>query len=65
MIAETNGEAKIKLPKKDLVREHKNLVGVLRSGSRKERHAEAKDQAGELKEYRSAKIRKKSRARGR
>jgi hypothetical protein len=61
MIAEKNGEAKIKLPKKDLVREHKHLLGVLRTGSKASRMKEAKDQAGELKEYRAAKVRKVSR----
>ncbi len=65
MIAEKNGHTTIKLPKSELVSEHKHLVGVLRSGSRKQRSKEAKEQSHELGQYRKAKPRKAARASGR
>jgi len=43
------------MSKKALVGEHEHLVKTLRKGSRKERLTEAKEQASELKQYRSAK----------
>jgi hypothetical protein len=37
---------------KQAVNEHAKLVRILRTGSKKELSSEAKDQAGELKQYR-------------
>ena len=62
MIAETNGEPKLKLPKRELVSEHKDLVRVLRRGSKGELRKEAREQSKELKQYRAAKTRKPSRS---
>jgi len=44
-------EDEVEMPKKEFVEEHKNLVEVLKSGSKEEQLKEAKDQASELKEY--------------
>ena len=38
----------VSISKKDFVKEHKNLLGVLKRGKRSELNAEAKDQASEL-----------------
>lgn len=62
MTAEKNGHATIKLPQKELVREHVHLVRVLRSGSPKVRAKEAAEQEGELRQYRKAKPRSAARA---
>lgn len=51
--------ANVVMTGKQAVAEHEKLVGVLRRGNKKELQAEAKDQAGELKEYRK-KARSKS-----
>ena len=58
-------EISIAEPKKDLVREHVNLVKVLRTGNRKQLDSEAADQAKELSEYRKDKGRKTVRGKGR
>lgn len=42
---------KISMPKKEFVKEHKRLIGVLRSPSHKDDKKEAEDQAKELKEH--------------
>jgi hypothetical protein len=39
-------------PKGEIVKEHERLVKTLRTGSKKELRAEAKDQSGELSKYR-------------
>jgi hypothetical protein len=41
----------IKEPASELISEHKNLVKVLKSGSKEERMEEGKKQDNELKEY--------------
>jgi hypothetical protein len=49
------------MTRKSAVKEHEHLVGVLRSGSNKQRQREATDQAAELKQYRGSRSRKRSR----
>lgn len=44
-------EENVKIPKKDLIEEHKKLVEVLESKSHKDDKKEAKDQKKELKDY--------------
>lgn len=44
-------ETKVSIPKKELIAEHKHLVNVLESPSRKDDKAEAKNQRKELKGY--------------
>ena len=39
----------IRIPKSEFVKEHKKLVGILTTGTRKEQRAEAKEQSAELK----------------
>lgn len=41
----------IKMPVKELVAEHKDLVSDLKSGKKSELHAELKKQSKELKSY--------------
>lgn len=41
----------IKVKKSEMLREHKHLVRVLESGSKKEQKKEAKKQKGELSEF--------------
>lgn len=41
----------IKTPKTEMVKEHKHLVKVLKSGNRADFEREAKKQSKELKEY--------------
>ena len=41
----------IPMEKKELVNEHRDLVKILKSGSKKERMSEAKEQGSELKRY--------------
>ena len=53
--------ANVVMAGKQAVREHEHLVKVLRTGTRKELRAEAKDQAGELREYRKTAKRKSNR----
>lgn len=50
----------VSMPRKEAIKEHARLVGVLRTGSARQREAEAEDQAKELKGYRSG-ARKKER----
>lgn len=45
---ETRGMGKVSISKKAFVKEHKNLLGVLKRGKKSELRAEAKDQAKEL-----------------
>lgn len=46
-----DGKKFIKMPIKSLVKEHKNLINVLKKGSKVERFAEAEDQYKELQDY--------------
>ena len=39
------------MPLKDLIKEHKILIPILRTGTAKQRKAEARKQAKELKRY--------------
>lgn len=53
----TSGFSKKKLPsKKQLIKEHKELVRVLRTGSKPEQKREAREQSKELKGYQKMKI---------
>jgi hypothetical protein len=45
------GRNKISMSKKDLLKEHKHLIKVLKSGSKKEQVKEATDQQHEMKKY--------------
>ena len=45
------GKSKITVSKKSLAKEHKHLVKVLKSGSKKSRSKEASKQKKELMEY--------------
>lgn len=49
---------KVTVPTKEMVKEHKRLVGVLRSPSHKDNKVEAKKQNKELQEYKEAKVEK-------
>lgn len=49
--AKDREDDEIEMSKKELVKEHKNLVKVLRSGDKKAQMAEADKQEKELKEY--------------
>jgi hypothetical protein len=53
--------ANICMTGKQAVKEHKKLVRVLKTGTEKELKSEARDQAGELREYRK-KARKSNRS---
>jgi hypothetical protein len=48
IVMETRGMGKVSISKKAFVKEHKNLLGVLKRGKRSELSKEAKDQANEL-----------------
>lgn len=45
---EMSGKGKVSMSKKQFVKEHKNLLGVLKRGKKSELRAEAKDQSEEL-----------------
>jgi hypothetical protein len=49
-IARKRHQLAIKISRPDFVKEHKHLIGVLRSGSRSKQEQEAKDQSKELKQ---------------
>ena len=42
---------KVEMPLRDFVKEHKNLVKILKVGNLAERKREAKEQSQELKRY--------------
>jgi hypothetical protein len=56
MIAHKNGKAKLHIPKEEMVEEHERLVNVMRRGSKRNLSREAKHQAKELRQYKSAKL---------
>lgn len=51
MNGEEPDENEVEMDKEEMIKEHKNLIRVLRSGTPAEREAEAKKQEKELEEY--------------